>query len=255
MKFAVVHFAVAVAALFGSWANAWPQAVSTPTPGKSPDASRPSPPVARQIVVQRRYLNLPVKNNAPVVRMSVSVDGRKVRVFDIQLADGTPDFWAFIDASAWKGKTAAIAVEKPAVNPKLLSAIDQTDEIKGNDTLYREKLRPQFHFSPKRGWTNDPNGMVYHDGQWHLFFQHNPYGWSWGNMHWGHAVSKDLVHWQELPIALYPWTMAKDHCFSGSAMIDSGNTSGFQTGNRPAMVAAFTDTGCGEAIAYTTIRD
>ena len=120
MKFAVVHFAVAVAALFGSWANAWPQAVSTPTPGKSPDASRPSPPVARQIVVQRRYLNLPVKNNAPVVRMSVSVDGRKVRVFDIQLADGTPDFWAFIDASAWKGKTAAIAVEKPAVNPKLL---------------------------------------------------------------------------------------------------------------------------------------
>ena len=93
--------------------------------------------------------------------------------------------------------------------------------------------------------------MVYHDGQWHLFFQHNPYGWSWGNMHWGHAVSKDLVHWQELPIALYPWTMAKDHCFSGSATIDSGNTSGFQTGNRPAMVAAFTDTGCGEAIAYS----
>ena len=73
-------------------------------------------------------------------------------------------------------------------------------------------------------------------------------------MHWGHAVSKDLVHWEELPIALYPWTMAKDHCFSGSATMDPDNTSGFQTGSEKVMVAAFTDTGCGEAIAYSNDR-
>ena len=183
--------------------------------------------------------------------MSLIIDGKKVRIFDIQLAEGEPDFWAFIDVGAWHGKTATIAMDKLPEDSKLLETIDQTDEIKGSDTLYKEKLRPQFHFTQKRGWNNDPNGLVYYDGQWHLFFQHNPYGWSWANMHWGHAVSKDLVHWEELPIALYPWTMAKDHCFSGSAVVDPDNTSGFQTGNRPVMVAAFTDTGAGEAIAYS----
>jgi len=214
-------------------------------------AAGPVAPASRQVVIEKRYLNLPVKNGGQMGRMSVSVDGRKVRVFDIQLTDGPPDFWAFIDAGAWQGKTATIAIDKLPGGSHGLEAIDQSDQIKQSDTLYKEKLRPQFHFSPKRGWTNDPNGMVYHDGQWHLFFQHNPYGWGWGNMHWGHAVSKDLVHWEELPIALYPWTMAKDHCFSGSATIDADNTSGFQTGGEKVMVAAFTDTGCGEAIAYS----
>lgn len=106
------------------------------------------------------------------------------------------------------------------------------------DSLYNEPNRPRFHFSSRRGWNNDPNGLVYHEGEYHLFYQHNPYEREWGNMHWGHAVSKDLIHWKELPVALYPdqhGTM-----FSGSAVIDYHNTAGFNKGNQPAMVAIYT---------------
>jgi fructan beta-fructosidase len=94
---------------------------------------------------------------------------------------------------------------------------------------------------------------VWHDGEYHLFYQHNPYGWDWGNMHWGHAVSPDLVHWKELPIALYPRQYG-DWCFSGSAVVDRSNTSGFGTRAKPPMVAAFTSTGRGECIIWSNDR-
>jgi fructan beta-fructosidase len=208
----------------------------------------------REIVLKKPFLNLPVKNGAPKRRMQVLVDGKPVRIFDIELANGEPDFWTFTELDAYRGKTATLVVDRLPESSRGLAAIEQADQIRDAETLYREKLRPQFHFTPKRGWNNDPNGLVYYQGEWHLFYQHNPYGCHWANMHWGHAVSHDLVHWRELPIALYPWTMAKDHCFSGSAAVDWNNTAGFQTGKEKVLVAAFTDTGCGESIAYSNDR-
>ncbi len=103
---------------------------------------------------------------------------------------------------------------------------------------YHEQYRPQLHFSPKAHWTNDPNGMVYYKGTYHLFFQYYPGGTTWGPMHWGHAISKDLMHWKELPIALYPDSLG--YIFSGSAVVDSNNTSGFGKDGKIPLVAIFT---------------
>lgn len=103
----------------------------------------------------------------------------------------------------------------------------------------QEPHRPQFHFSPPQMWMNDPNGMVYFNGEYHLFYQHFPDSTVWGPMHWGHAVSKDLIHWEHLPIALYPDSLG--HIFSGSAVYDKNNTSGFGTKDNPPLVAIFTN--------------
>jgi fructan beta-fructosidase len=103
---------------------------------------------------------------------------------------------------------------------------------------YREPYRPQVHFSPKANWTNDPNGLVYFEGEYHLFFQYNPFGDVWGHMSWGHAVSPDLIHWKELPVALREEDGVM--IFTGSVVVDRANTSGFCDGGKPCMVAIYT---------------
>lgn len=110
--------------------------------------------------------------------------------------------------------------------------------VKAQSTDYKEQYRPQVHFSPAEHWTNDPNGMVFYKGTYHLFFQYYPDGTTWGPMHWGHAVSKDLVHWQQQPTALFPDSLG--YIFSGSAVVDSNNTSGFGKNGQIPLVAIFT---------------
>ena len=104
--------------------------------------------------------------------------------------------------------------------------------------LYSEPYRPQTHFSPKEHWINDPNGMVYNEGVYHLFYQYYPGGLTWGPMHWGHATSPDMIHWTEQPIALYPDSLGL--IFSGSAVVDKNNTSGFGKGGKKPLVAIYT---------------
>jgi fructan beta-fructosidase len=208
--------------------------------------------VTRELTLQHRYLHLPVKTGAKKCRVAMIVDGATVREFEIELADD-PDWWAHLDVSRWHGRKAAVRVDRLAEDSTALERVTQADEIWAAGEVYREPLRGQFHFSARRGWNNDPNGLVYAQGEYHLYFQHNPYGWNWGNMHWGHAVSSDLVHWQELPIAIYPERFG-DWAFSGSAVVDRTNTSGWKKGDNDLLVAAFTSTGRGECIAFSRDR-
>lgn len=120
---------------------------------------------------------------------------------------------------------------------------------------YQERYRPQYHFTPPLYWMNDPNGMLFYEGEWHLFYQHNPHGNSWGHMSWGHAVSKDLVNWEHLPIALQDSYGVM--IFSRSAVVDWNNSSGFGNGKEPPLVAIYTGHGHGKQtqdLAYSNDR-
>lgn len=206
----------------------------------------------REIAVEKSQLHFPVKTGAPKRKVDVMADGKAVRTFDIELAPADPDWWAPLDVSAWKGRTLTVRVDKLRSDSRALESIQQADDLVDGKELYREPLRPQFHFSSKRGWLNDPNGLVFYRGEYHLFYQHNPYGWNWGNMHWGHAVSRDLVHWEEMGEALYPDEFGT--MFSGSAVVDWKNTSGFGKNGEPPMVLFYTADGnpTTQCMAYST---
>lgn len=133
----------------------------------------------------------------------------------------------------------------------LLSCDSDEIDYQGSKADYTENYRPQIHFSPQKNWMNDPNGMVYLDGEYHLFYQYNPLATVWGNMSWGHAVSKDLLRWEQLPAKLYPDELGD--IFSGCAVIDKNNTAGF---GENGLVAIYTSSGQRQtqSIAYSTDR-
>jgi len=123
---------------------------------------------------------------------------------------------------------------------------------------FNENYRPQFHFTPEKNWMNDPNGLIWFDGEYHLFYQHNPFENEWGFMNWGHAVSKDLMHWEHLPVAITPdeGSRDKEHCtaWSGSAIVDEHHLTGLQKGDQPALLIFYTSYQCGQRMAYSNDR-
>ena len=128
--------------------------------------------------------------------------------------------------------------------------------LHAQSTGYSQPLRPQVHFSPQHNWTNDPNGLVYFHGEYHLFFQYNPFGDQWGHMSWGHAVSRDLLHWRELPVAIPELKTARgsEMVFTGSVVVDEKNTSGLCLSNKPCMVAVYTGHHTASDPADKTVR-
>jgi fructan beta-fructosidase len=182
------------------------------------------------------YILIPVEDSDPELVVQISVDGKKMgEPINIRVSQTKIGYWVPIDMSKYKGRKMSLTFEHVKETNIGLSQIKQSDSFEFD---YNETYRPLYHFTPNHGWINDPNGMVYDNGEYHLFYQYNPYGSRWANMHWGHAVSKDMISWEHLPFALTPDSLGA--IFSGSAVIDKGNTAGFGKG---AMVAIYTSAG------------
>ncbi|MEQ9443703.1 MAG: glycoside hydrolase family 32 protein [Cyclobacteriaceae bacterium] len=202
------------------------------------------------------YLNFPVDESNQLRKVRIMHDGKVLDEFTLRLADTKPDFWTFFDVAPYQGKAITLEMEETDTQAEDiapqggLSKVYADAHFPGQDSVYNETLRPQVHFSSQRGWHNDPNGLIYYEDEYHLFYQHNPFGWSWGNMHWGHAVSKDLLHWKELPDALYT-PNHDDMAFSGSAVVDPQNTADFRKDGIDPLIAVYTSTGRGECIALS----
>ena len=201
-----------------------------------------------------RYVMLPVQENAPEARVKVLSNGNEVLWANVCLAIDKTDYLVPLDLGQWGGSSIILDIK---MNQGRSLRRDPSDDVCWSEmttvpvpdlTNKEKKYRPTYHFSPEWGWMNDPNGMVYKDGEWHLFYQFNPYGSFWGNMHWGHAVSKDLVNWENLGIALAPDALGA--IFSGSAVVDKDNTAGF---GKDALIAMYTSDGDNQtqSIAYS----
>ena len=190
----------------------------------------------KTVKVKYRYMNFPVSQQVDRKPMSMSIGNHEVCRFVIRLTDGQPEYWVFQDMQQWQNKTVKLRYDG---SEQALNSIVWADSIIGQSRMYHEEERPQYHFTSRRGWINDPNGMIYYNGYYHLFYQHNPYECEWENMHWGHAVSKDMVHWEEWADVLHPDTIGT--IFSGTSVVDHHHTAGFGTSDKlPALVAFYT---------------
>lgn len=185
--------------------------------------------VERVMTLSDAYLLLPVKNGAAKRALEIRADGKVLRKLDVEFAEGRPDWTAPVPVAGLRGRKVTLRlVGAPETYGAALNAVKTVPVRPQGVDMKTEPLRPQLRFTQRYGWNNDPNGMTYYKGEWHLFFQNNPCGIQWGNMHWGHAVSKDLVHWTELDTALAPDELGT--MFSGSGVVDVDNVAGFGAG-------------------------
>ena len=181
-----------------------------------------------------RYLWLPIQESAPEGKLQVIVSNVAQMEQNVRFAREKVDYYVALDMQPWLGANGlSVVIQNVPKGSVCFSKIKQN-----NDKQYMlipEKYRPSYHHAPERGWMNDPNGLFFKDGVWHLYYQYNPYGSMWGNMHWAHSTSTDLVHWQQQPVALAP--DAWGTMFSGSCVVDHNNTAGF---GKDAIISMYT---------------
>lgn len=183
--------------------------------------------------VTEDYLLLPIQDDAPEGKICVVKDNeQKGTLMNVRLARERVDSYVPFELSAYKGQHISIDIQGVPANALCWKELKMSDSF---DMTNKEMFRPVYHHTPVYGWMNDPNGMFYKDGVYHLYFQYNPYGSVWGNMHWGHSTSTDLMHWNFEGCAIVP--DAWGAIFSGSCVVDHNNTAGFGKG---AVVAFYT---------------
>lgn len=190
------------------------------------------------------YLVLPVREDAPPKLLRFFENGRLLAEYRVKLCTQNPDFLSYLDIRRWIGHS--LTLESSCEVP-----IRQAKQIDFPD-LYREENRPLVHFTVKNGWNNDPNGLIFLNGIYHMFYQYGPCSVHWNNMHWGHATSHDLIRWQEEPCALCPDEIGT--IASGSAVLDRKNVSGLGSQQSPLVLLFFSNTGRGfeQHLAYST---
>lgn len=207
-----------------------------------------------RVEAKGRYLLLPVQESADDATISVLADGKQARTIYVRLAKNKVDYMVPLPLEEYHDSKVLLNVLSSHGRSSVREAAQDVcwDTMCVTDTFNtenREAFRPAYHHTPLYGWMNDPNGMFYKDGRWHLYYQYNPFGSKWQNMTWGHSSSTDLVHWQHHPEAIYPDALGS--IFSGSCVVDQDGTAGF---GKDAVVALFTSAGASQvqSMAHST---
>lgn len=210
------------------------------------DVSRSGDTTIVKITNPKKYLILPIEESRDESHVLLSTGSPADTWMDVRLADKKTDYC--VPFALGNGNSATVKILNIAPDALALKSLQMSDTWNVENTDY---YRPIYHHTPSYGWMNDANGMVYKDGKYHLYFQYNPYGSKWGNMHWGHAVSTDLMHWKELQPAIARDTLG--HIFSGSSVVDYGNTAGYGKGAIIALYTSASDkNGQIQCMAYST---
>lgn len=208
-----------------------------------------------RVTGEGRYLLLPVQESSADDAVSLLVDGKLDKTFNVRLAKTRTDYYVPVDLGAYKGKDVLLDIITAQGRNSVREAKEDAcwDNITLSDTFdtaNREKYRPAYHHTPLYGWMNDPNGMFYKDGVWHLYYQWNPYGSKWQNMTWGHSTSKDLLKWERHPAAIEPDGLGM--IFSGSCAIDREGSAGF---GKDAVIAMYTSAAASQVQSLAASHD
>ncbi len=207
-----------------------------------------------RVIGDGNYLLLPIQESNVDTPVKIIINGKVVDQFNARMAKSKVDYLVPVDLTPYKGEKINLLIQTNQDRSSIREVRDDAcwQDITLSDTFdstNREAYRPLFHHTPQWGWMNDPNGMFYKDGVWHLFYQHNPYGSKWNNMTWSHSTTSDLINWEPQGVAIAPDGLGM--IFSGSCVVDTENTAGF---GKDAVIAIYTSAADTQqqSMAYST---